>query len=65
MVKNSTRFSKQKEKQKKNNFLFFLYKIDQERKEVEGIDFVSKSESLHQPLNKELQKSEETENMKT
>ena len=63
MVKHSFRISKEKEKEK-NELSLLPYRIDLEGKEVEGIGIANKSESLHEPLNKELQKLEETENVK-
>lgn len=36
--------------------LFFHCKINHEQKEVESIEIATKSERIHQPLNKELQK---------
>ena len=63
MVKHSFRISKEKEKEK-TELSLLPYRIDQEGKEVEGIGIANKSESLHEPLNKELQKLEETENVK-
>ena len=40
----------------KGKAFFFHCKINHEQKEVEGIEIATKSERLHQPLNKELQK---------
>ena len=48
---------------------FFLYQTDQDGKDFDGIEITTENKSLHQPLNKEVQKLtveriQETENVK-
>ena len=48
---------------------FFLYQTDQDGKDFDGIKITTENKSLHQPLNKEVQKLtveriQETENVK-